>query len=90
VRWYIEKAAEEAIKRADEWIAEGKPPFFDLWGCDWVCQEFFNTLLGRCKEKGCLDEVLRVEWWFHVAPFPADAINLYDLSKIWINEDLVV
>lgn len=58
---------EAANKLAEIWCST-KAESVDVWGCDWPCQEFFETFLDYCREHGCLKEALGIWWMVHNCP----------------------
>lgn len=56
-----------AEKLAEIWCKE-PTKCIDVWSCDWVCKEFFESFLDHCRDKGFLKEVLGVWWSVHNCP----------------------
>ncbi len=66
---YKEDPLVAADKLAELWC-ENPTYGVDVWGCDWPCEEFFETFLDRCRENGKLKEALEIRWMVHNCPGP--------------------
>ena len=75
-----ESPTEAAILLADEWSKQ-KTNSIDLWGCDFVGQEFFKVFLERCRENTSVLEAVSICWLF-----PCETGNWGpSLQTVWLN-----
>lgn len=74
---------EAANKLAEIWCST-KAESVDVWGCDWLCQEFFETFLDYCREHDCLKEALGILWMVHNCPGPETDPCFSDMVYQWV------
>lgn len=68
---FINKHKEDPLVAADKVFNVWRndiTPFIDAWGFDWLCKEFFEAFLDKCRDAGLLKEGLNVRWLVHNCP----------------------
>lgn len=80
---YKADPVEAGVKLAEIWCST-KTECVDVWGCDWPCQEFFETFLDYCREHDSLKEALGILWCVHNCPGPETDPGFSDMVYQWV------